>query len=277
VSGFSERVAAQARAGSAQFSQWDAPRYTALADRVGAALAERLSGQPLADRVVDGYLKLLAEAVGLGLLDQSQPTLLGTLLSRVWPDGLPALAPEARLAALVHGWTVGEALAAEPRWLQACVLLQASALTDPSALDRFLLQALTPALAAARPSTFLGPYAQTSLSLELSDDLFLPGAVHRAAPSVLCVHDRKRPAQVAVLLAPQGGSRALGACDCLCPEVALGGDGPPVAVKEAAVAVGQVEVKLPLARRIQRADAFGGGYVVVSAVDSQRLWVLDSP
>ena len=52
---------------------------------------------------------------------------------------------------------------------------------------------------------------------------------------------------------------------------------PPVEVRPGAVRVNGREAPLPLLNAPHQTLVAKSGYVVASAVDSQRLWVLDTP
>jgi hypothetical protein len=144
----------------------------------------------------------------------------------------------------------------------------ASALTsdldDLEHLGESLAQTLAPLLSSPRRSSFAGPFSVHVVDLRQVDDELLPGPMHAAAPSMLCVHDRLRPRlHAAVLLAGDGASRSLGLTPCLQHDAA------------SAASFG-VPIALPAVRSPHAHVAFASGFVAVSAEDSQRLWIVES-
>jgi hypothetical protein len=171
---------------------------------------------------------------------------------------------------------VGEGLHREPPWKGRL----ANVLVPDVDLDRLgeaLAATLEPLLVVPRTSSFGGPFALHLLDLREVDDDFLPGAMHAAAASIVCVHDRLRSERhAAVALAARGASRTLGTSPCL-SDAPPGTDGAVDAVLgPGKVMVAGREVALAAVSAPQAHLVMASGFVVVSAVDSQRLWVLES-
>lgn len=141
----------------------------------------------------------------------------------------------------------------------------------------FLVEALGPALAPAEPAAWSGPFAVAVLDARPVLEDFLPGEMYLAAPRVVCVADRRDPAHhVGLLLGHGGGSRLLGPSPPLSPYVEEGP--PPAATVSAGLArVGSHRVELPMLGEAHRVATALAGFVVVSAVDSQRLWIVETP
>jgi hypothetical protein len=292
-----DRAAAEALQGAARrlgdegarrFARWDAALYRDLYGGPGARLWKRIQGKPGSEAVLEAYLALAVEAIGLGYVDRagfdattgdtrSAPNLIALLwIVKIPGKGLDGAA-EAMLARLAKAWNLGEGLLGQPAWLNRYV---AGALHAPMALDDLearLAEILEPALVVRAPSSLRGPFTVTTIDAVEVDDLFLPGEMHLAAPAVLCVHDRKRAnASVGVFLRAQAASSFLPPGPCL-------GEGPRDEGAPAcellvdAVRIGRARVALPFVAHGHRAIVARAGFVVVSAVDSQRLWVVESP
>ena len=105
---------------------------------------------------------------------------------------------------------------------------------------------------------------------------FLPGEMHLAAPRVVCVADRRDPDhRLGLLLGHGGQSRWLGPVPAMAP---YDEDGPKPAAKVSGgeARVGSHQVDLPLLGEAHRVASARAGFVVVSAVDSQRLWIVET-
>ena len=277
--------------GPRKHAGWDAELFETLVSGPARMLWNALSAEPRGDRVMAAWLKLAAEAVGLGYVDRASVRFCVTgqgptpesmtpmcrCLLLLAPAQLPAYPADRAVALLARTWNLCEGLAAQPLWLNRYV--DSVAASEPPALEQleeFLATTLEPALTPARAAAFSGPFTLAMLNTrELMDD-FIPGDMHLAAPAVLCVHDRRLAhTQVGLLLAPEGRSRFLGFQPCLGPGP---GETPPsMEPLKNAVRVNGQEAALPLLGVPHRMLAARSGFVVASAVDSQRLWVLDTP
>jgi hypothetical protein len=281
VDPFAAEVAAVARRNSSQF---DAARFQALVATRVRELWPLIRGAPHAASVLRSYLRLLAEAVGMGCLIEDargqQRDFLSDLLVNQVPARLPEVAPERRTACLAQLWNLGEGLLQEPAWLNRFAMAfahEASAAGDLLALPAQLAAVLEPVLAPRPPSQWAGPCQLIVLDPRPVTDGFLPGEMHLAAPAVVCVHDRRRAgSQLGVLLEHGGKSRILGAAPCLGSTVHEGAR-PAVAFSPGSLAIGDHQVSLGWLREPLERLVTATGFVLASAVDSQRLWVVDTP
>ncbi|HEX3758136.1 MAG TPA: hypothetical protein VHW23_05500 [Kofleriaceae bacterium] len=277
-----ERVAAEmAVAGRRTSSRFDAARFHALATGCGGELWQRIAGDPHAVAVLRSYLRLLAEAVGMGCLvpdaGGAMRDLLSDLLATHVPARLTELPVEHRAACLAMLWNLGEGLLQEPAWLNRFAMAFAGDARDLLALPAHLERLLEPVLAPRPPSQWAGPCTLAVLDPRSLADGFLPGDMHLAAPAVVCVHDRRRAgAQLGVLLEHGGRSRFLGATPCLGREVHEGAR-PAVTFAANHLAVAGHQVALGWLRAPLEKLVTATGFVVASTVDSQRLWVVDTP
>jgi hypothetical protein len=262
-------------------ARWDANLFGALCAGPGRRLWQGLAGQPTAEPVLAAYLELVREAVATGYLRAAAggtdaSCFLALCLLRLLPESLGTVAAAERLPLLVKVWNLGEGLLRQPAWVDRYVVARAAELPVLADVEEFLLRVLEPALAPAAPSAWAGPFAVAVLDARPLCDEFLPGPMHLAAPAVLCVHDRRQPGvQLGVFLRPGRQSRFMGLTPCLgaYPEE----DGlPRYAVEEKRLRVGGQAVELPLLRRPQAGLLARAGFAVVSGVDSQRLWVVES-
>jgi hypothetical protein len=270
LAGRAARVAAEA---ARRYARWDEARFAAFRDGPAAALARAVGGDAAA---LDAFLALGAEAVARGVIGGGAPrSFLEHALTVVAPEGLAAVPVGRRVAALARLWNVGEGLAKEPPWLDAFVLAQAGRWHDPATAADFVAEALAPALAPPAPSRWAAPFRPSIVDARALDDDFLPGPLHLAAPAVVAVRDRRRPVHLALLLRPGGASQLMGPVGALPawdPPAGL----PPVRGAERVVRIGGADVPLPAVHASESLVAAPGGFVVVAAVDSQRLWVLEA-
>jgi hypothetical protein len=278
VDRFSAELAEVARRTSSQF---DAARFQALVETRVRELWPLIRGVVSAVPVLRSYLRLLAEAVGMGCLIEDargqQRDFLSDLLVNQVPARLPDVPPERRAACLAQLWNLGEGLLQEPAWLNRFAMAFAREASDLLALPAHLGRVLEPVLVPRPPSQWAGPCELVVLDPRPVADRFLPGEMHLAAPAVVCVHDRRRAgSQLGVLLEHGGKSRILGAAPCLDSTVHEGAR-PAVVFSPGSLAIGPHQVALRWLREPLERLVTATGFVLASAVDSQRLWVVDTP
>jgi hypothetical protein len=273
---FDTLVESASRDGSRQYARWDAALFREVCDGPARALWESLAKRPRADEALVAYLQLVGEAVGAGHLRRGEPNFLAFCLLKLVPEGLGRVRPDARLALLAKVWNLGEGLLREPPWIDRYVTAAAAGLDDLAGVEGFLVRTLEPALAPTKASSWAGPFELALLDTRPLSEEFLPGTMHLAAPAVLCVHDRRQAGvQAGVFLRPGRESRLIGLTPCLGPYAEAKGL-PRYVVEDRKLRVGGNNVELPLLRRHQAAVLTPAGFAVVSAVDSQRLWVVES-
>jgi hypothetical protein len=228
-------------------------------------------------------LRLIQEGIGGGYLKRMNatpgppwPNFLTFCLVHLVPGGLAQTPVKQRLPLLAKIWNLSEGLLREPAWVDRYVTANAASLQEPAGIANFLVETLEPALAPTKPAQWKGPFALTILDSRAADDEFLPGQMHLAAPAVLCIHDRRRAdIHLAVFLQTQRRSRFLGLTPCLGEY-----DGHPqlpLQLGEHRLDIGGQQVRLPFLRSAHTHVAATTGFVAVSAVDSQRLWIVESP
>jgi hypothetical protein len=222
------------------------------------------------------------QAVGTGVLRRASAGAAWTsFLERCLVELVPALLPRvgagARLPLLAEVWNLGEGLGREPSWLDRLTTACAARLQDLADVEGFLVRTLGPVLAPAPPAAWRGPFAVTVLDLRPLHDEFLPGETALAAPTVLRVEDRRgNGIQAGVLLRRGGRSELLGLTEGL-GDYAEAGDRPAVEFHDGRAAVAGQAVAVPALRRCHRHAVARAGFVAACAVDSQRLWILESP
>ncbi|HVK63146.1 MAG TPA: hypothetical protein VM694_01660 [Polyangium sp.] len=284
------------REGERRFSRWEGALFEALVVGPGKRLAGNLDGSESSRCVFEAWLGLVVEAIGLGYIRpgvvgegdtpraRRPENLVELLFVDVLPDKLPTIPVETRMRLLAKAWNLGEGLFGEPPWLNLCVAA-AMAVPKTSAnpgalldLEGRLLEILDAALAPRARSTWKGPFAVRTIDLREVESAFLPGRVHFGAPTLVCVHDRKRPDLAAgVLLGARGAPNLAFRSPCLADKIEADPGLPTVTLGQGVVYVSDTRVPLPHWKRGHSVAASRAGLVVATALDSQRLWLVESP
>ncbi len=277
------------RDGLRRFSRWDGDAFRAIVFGPGKRLAQHIDGSPGAEQVFLAWLRLVAEAIGLGYvrpglvvsdnkLAFAPENLLEFFLLDLIPEKIASSPANTRVALLAKAWNLGEGLLGEPSWLNVCV---ASAMANVGSLvdiEGRLLRILDTALAPRARSSFQGPYAVRTIDMRDVDGAFLPGRMHFAQPALVCVHDRKRPTLSAgVLLGAKSAPSLAFRSRCLAEKTVADQGLPTVSLTRAGLTVGDTRVPLPHWTLGHAVVTSRAGLVVASALDSQRLWIVESP
>jgi hypothetical protein len=263
--------------GPKQFSKWNGALFAAYCQMVLPAVWTRLG--PAHDRTLMGLASLVYQGIGEGHLNgdlEDQPGNVLEFCIRDWlPEALARAPADEQLALLARVWNVGEGLLREPDWINGYVMSRIGELRGEKSLETILAEILRPLLEPAPAARWEAPYRVTMLSLRLADDGFLPGDMQLAAPTVLVVSDRRRPMRLGIHLRRQGQSRVLGTFGPL-----AGFDDEPAGVEVAwesgSARIGDDSVPLPFLDTPLRWTLVRAGYVVANAIDSQKLWIIES-
>ena len=275
------------REGARRFSRWDGALYRAFVEGPADRLLTALRDSSNVGVVFEAYLRLVVEAIGCGYVDaasleQGDAKPAKNLVALLLVDRIPALLPRAvagdRVAQLAKAWNLAEGLSGEPAWLNRAVAAALAGIDSLTDLDRRLVRVLDAAIAPRARASLAGPFAVRTVDTREVDHAFLPGAMHFSAPALLCVHDRKRKGvHAGLLLGPKGVSGLLGPGPCLGRPEREETDLPTVTLIPGGLRIGDAKLPLSYFPRGHSAAASRAGYIVVSALDSQRLWVVESP
>lgn len=264
------------------YAHWDAALFERLLIGPAAELHGRLAdanGDQHVRAVVRAYVTMIQEGIGRALV-QNGPTerpgsVLEHCLVHLVPAQLPDCEPGERVGLLATVWNICEGLSRQPGWVGQYALSRIGELPSVQAMDAFLVQILDPVLA-PRESSWSGPFRTQVLDPRPIDDEFLPGRLFLAAPAVLCIEDRLRSGQLGVLLQENQRSRWLGPLEKL-PQHPQSGGLPRLDFSEDTVTINGSDVPVSLLGRVHQWACSAAGFVIVSAENSQRIWIVESP
>lgn len=274
-----QRLKAAAKDGLSLSANFDADLFLSLFGPGAQALDDALADEG-SDRLVRAYLRLGQEALARGYI-LGPMGLPAQLLLKLAPEQLPRLDAQARLQALAELWNLSEGVCREPRWMQSYLGARAQELDSLESLRSKLIELLEPVLAPGSPSTFSRSIKIAQVNTRALDDEFLPGEMFLCAPTVVAIIDRARPVCLGLILRENKKSQLIGPLGML-------GDRDMFAGLEANDDVAKVErstsglrlngqsIDLPLLGRVHQHTVAPAGFIVASAVDSQRLWIWEA-
>jgi hypothetical protein len=222
---------------------------------------------------------MLCEGVGRGYLATHFSGKPANLMEYYVRDGLMVrliqASPQQSFSLLADTWNLLEGLLREPRWVNSYVMARARELDNEDGLHSFLVRELNPLFERTSPSTWNGPSRVSMLSLRDGDDEFLPGEMHLVAPTVLAVKDRRRDTSWGVLLRKQGQSELAGLFGDTSPYVEEPSFTPPRWQGEW-TSFGKERIRLPFLLEPLHWLQVRAGFLVASAINSQKLWIVES-
>ena len=242
--------------------------------RVGGPDSAGVTTRSVQEELIAGYLRLLAEALVSGYLDQS-------FFHHVWVEHVPAtlgdLVPPVQLPALAKAWNLCEGLAREPEWLGEYVNAQArtEAIGPLDQLDRFVARVLEPALQPVQATSLAPPFRVSVLDPRPQDDELVPDELVLCAPHVVGIKDLRRQSYVALLYRQRGESHFFGPLHSV-TEFREASPAPAIAIDNGSVTIADHQVELPRIGQVRSYLAARAGFVVVTAHDSQRVWLIES-
>jgi hypothetical protein len=113
------------------------------------------------------------------------------------------------------------------------------------------------------------------LSLRTGDDEFLPGEMHLVAPNIVAVRDRRRDLSLGLILRKQGQSELAGIFANTNPYTEAPSTLAPRWQGEW-LTFGRERIQLKYLNEPFRWIQLSAGFVVTSAVNSQKLWIVES-
>lgn len=278
-------AAAVGKDAAARFADFDPLRFEHFV-ACGSTMMTTLGALgPGARALHKSYLELCAEAVGAGLLGgNGRETLLRLLLTEVVPQQLITARSTTGAAHLMaRAWNVGEGALQAPRWVDPYLVATFKSIAvDLNDLNETVVTALERVTKVKHKPSWK-EFSTSILDLSINRADFVPGLLHAVAPGLLCVHDRfaadgEGASGLVVAVDHGDGSRVVG------PSVCLGDDdlddgfhAPDVEAGDGVAIIGtDVVVEVPTLRRSFWSACLPRGFVAVSVVDSQRLWLLES-
>ena len=176
--------------------RWDEGLWRRVVSGPARELATSLRGRGTPDtaaqQILESYLRLAAEGIGLGYLFPSEvgEGFMNEAFFRLLPAGLAAVPEERRAKALADCWNLGENLEHSPAWWRRIFLRLLSSGTSLGELSALVERVSREAF--GEPKARLGERTlHLWIDLGAEDRRFLPGGVHFVAPTVACVHDRR--------------------------------------------------------------------------------------
>lgn len=272
------------------YSRWSAKAWRLACQGPASRLWQAMGDTPAGRAALEDYLFLLREAIGLQYVAATTPEDLepgaaahgffAVMFCETLPRLLPVLDPAARGAALACVWNVGEKLLARPVWLDRYLAARLPELDDLAEFETFLARVVEEGLDDLPPASWEGARRASVVDPSRLDRAFLPGAMHAATPSVVCVHDRRREDRhVAVLVRRGRDAACLGVTPCLAD-----GDGgiSPAMLARVSAAYGPAPAPFVVAAEKETVGtlhtrlALDGGFLLLTHALSQRVWVVES-
>lgn len=261
---------------SQHYPYWDSGLYRRLCAQAELTLWPAFQTQPT---IIQAYLHLVCEGIGQQYITQTSPqpcwhSLLEYWLVAVVPAQLSHCTQPLPLLATV--WNLGENSRQLP-WLEQYLLSRCHALARLESLIADLTAQLQPLLTQPPPARCQPPFAVTVLNGRQVHDYFLPGRLYQAAPNVVVVEDRRFHGIWGLLTLTDEPIQWVPIAPATPRPVAI--ETPLESVDDIQFFMGHIrcqqqDIAIPDLGPVYHSLRLPHGPMVISVVDSQRLWLL---
>jgi len=287
-----EREVNRVKARGEQYAHWNQELFMKIVQAAAQQCWNRIHKQPNAEQVFAAYMDLIGEGIRNTYLTQSlnshhynyliqNPTaswlpitwknFLEYCLIKKIPLTLSEVPKQQQLEILVKIWNIGENILQQAPWMGLYILSHADELTSLTNIDAFLIDIMDPLLRPPKPAQWQPPFDVSILDGRDIHDDFLPGEMHEVAPSVVCVHDRRLSGIYGGIFMNNEPNTLLFHHQCL-------GDSQnnreeiSVVFESSSVTIQSHPVNLTRLGEHHSYLVCNGGQLLVSAIDSQRIW-----
>ena len=278
-------VEAHCESGKKNYARWDDRLYQQICAGPATFLWDKTAGD---SAVAEGYLTAICEGIGRGYVTQSADpkfheffvkhikwrSLLEYWLVLALPLGLPSLKPDLRVPFLGKFWNLGENILRDKAWVDPYLLKRSVESQLPILeIEKQLAEWMSPLLQAPTVSRWQPPFEVRVIDGRTIRDDFIPGEMHFSAPFVACVRDRRlQDSFGGIFLHELGGPvishhNDLGQHKSEPPNVSVESDG-------SSATINGHTVPLPHIGRVHSKLLFAGGIILLTAVDSQKIWLI---
>ena len=235
----------------------------------------------------ENYLSLLVEGIGRGYVTQmADPahyeyfirqhkwkSVLEFWLVLEIPFQISRIPVDIRASTMAKTWNLGENMLRDRPWIEPYIRQQVTKQCPPlHEIERHLSNWLAPLFQAPQPSNWNAPFSVTVVDCRSVHEDFLPGEVKLSGPMVATVIDRRLESTFAGLFLHQP--------DCV-PVLYHSDPGdqsqtalPKVHFEPGRMVLNEIEIALPFLNSVHSHLVCECGVVLVTAVDSQRIWMI---
>ena len=280
--------------GQKQYAHWDNELFMDICKGAAQLCWNSIRKQSNRDKVFAAYMELIREGIGCAYITQSlssghykyliknQKTLnkflgitwksfLEYCLIKEMPLTISQVPAQQQLDLMVKVWNLGENIRQETPWKGLYILSRAEELPTLTKIEKFLVDTMAPLLRPPAPARWQPPFRVSIIDgCDIHDD-FLPGDMHQVAPSVICVHDRRLAGVYGGIFMNNEPNTLLLHNQCLGHSQ---NDDCNIALEfeHSSVKIQSHRVDLTRLGEHHSHLLCSGGQLLVSAIDSQRIW-----
>jgi hypothetical protein len=272
------------KSGKQSYARWNDQLFDMYFEEHISPLWDRLERRDPASRPqsIQHYIDLVVTGIGAGYLTTIDGP-ASSLMEAFIRDRLPwwfidsARDRHGKIAQSI--WNLADGARKQGLWIEQYLLACVDEFDNPMRLKDKAVELLDPVIKPRQAARWGGPFSVISLDLRSQADDFLPGQITQINPALICISDRRNGMRIGVLLLPQGESRLVGQM----PGVATTETVPishdtSLQWGDGQVQIGNVCVDLPLMGcSPMNTLEVSSGYLIATAENSQRLWIIDSP
>ncbi len=276
--------------GQKQYAHWNNELFLEICKGAARLCWHNIRNQHNKEKVFAGYMDLIREGIGSAYITQSIPewqynyliknkkathqalnitwnSFLEYCLLKEIPLTLSQVPAAQQLELITKIWNLGENIRQETPWMGLYILSRAEELPALTKIENFLIEIIAPLL--RPPEKARPPYRVSILDGRDIHDNFLPGDMHQVAPSVVCVHDRRLDGVYGGIFMNNAPKTLLYHNKCL-GHTQTEESHINLTFKDSSVTIQSNKVELT--RLGEHYSYLFCGQLLVTAVDSQRIW-----
>ncbi len=288
---FTQEINRVKKQGQEQYAHWNNELFMEICEGAAQICWNKIQHQHNKEKVFAAYMELIREGIGNAYITQSIEewqydylipknsyqiditwnSFLEYCLLKEIPLNLSQIPAEQQLELLTKIWNLGENILEEKPWIGLYILSRAEELPTLSKIEDFLIEIMTPLLRPSEKSNWQSPYKVSILDGRKIHDNFIPGDMHQVAPSVVCVHDRRLSNVYGGIFLNNEPNTLLFHNQCLGntqheeSEINL-------SFEDSNVTIESNQVELTRLGEHYSYLLCNSGQLLVTAVDSQRIW-----
>jgi hypothetical protein len=288
---FTQEINRIQKQGQKQYAHWNNELFMEICKGAARLCWHNIQHQQNKEKVFAGYMNLIREGIGGAYITQSLQewqynymikasrqqlnitwnSFLEYCLLKEIPLTLSQVPAAQQLELITKIWNLGENILQEAPWMGLYILSRAEELPALTKIEEFLIEIMAPLLQPPEKARWQPPYRVSILDGRDIQDNFLPGDMHQVAPSVVCVHDRRLADVYGGIFMNNAPKTLLYHNQCLGHAQTEECD-INLTFEDSSVTIQSNQVELTRLGEHYSYLLCSGGQLLVSAVDSQRIW-----
>lgn len=268
-----------------QYAYWNNELFMKICKGSAQICWNNIQHQDNKEKVFAAYLNLIREGIGCAYITQylqewqinfnnlniTWTSLLEYCLLKEIPQTLSEVPATQQLELITKIWNLGENIRQEDPWMEIYIISRIEELSALTKIEDFIIDIMAPLLQPPKKAAWQPPYKVSILNGRDIHDNFIPGDMHQVAPDVVCLHDRRLDGVYGCIIMNNDKNNLLYHNQCLGNTQTEESD-INLEFEDSSVTIKSSKVELTRLGEHYSYLLCSNGQVLVTAVDSQRIW-----